>query len=247
LPVIIADRPNPIGGLVQGPLLAAPFSSFVGMLPIPLRHGMTLGELAQFGNDTLHIGAALTVVPADGWRRDQWFDGTELPWVRPSPSMPNLESATHYPGTVLFEATNLSVGRGTPVAFQLVGAPWLEPRVIIEAVGSTPGAVLSDTVVTPVEPPDRKYDGLAIPSLKLRVTDRAVYDPTVTAVAVLAAVHALHRDLLELRAQRLDERAGTDAVRLALDAAVPVSEMSASWEAGLSEFRRLRERYALYP
>ncbi len=247
LPVIIADRPNPIGGLVQGPLLAPPFSSFVGMLPVPLRHGMTLGELARFGNDTLHIGASLTVIPADGWRRDQWFDGTGLPWVRPSPSMPNLESATHYPGTVLFEATNLSVGRGTPIAFQLVGAPWLAPREVIEAVGSTPGVSLSDTVVTPTEPPDRKYAGLAVPSLKLRVTDRAVYDPAVTAVAILAAVHALHRDSLELRARRLDERVGTDAIRLALAGAVAASEISAPWEVGLSDFRRIRQRYLLYP
>jgi uncharacterized protein YbbC (DUF1343 family) len=208
---------------------------------------MTLGELAQFGNDTLHIEAELTVIPADGWRRDQWFDGTELPWVRPSPSMPNLESATHYPGTVLFEATNLSVGRGTPVAFQLVGAPWLNPRQIIAALGPTPGVALSDTVVTPLEPPDRKYAGLAIPSLRLRVTDRTIYDPTVTAVGILAAVRALQGDSLEIRTARFDKLVGTDAVRLALEAAVPVSDMSASWEAGLSDFLRIRQRYLLYP
>jgi uncharacterized protein YbbC (DUF1343 family) len=248
LSVVIADRPNPIGGrAMQGPVLSLPFSSFVGMLPVPLRHGMTLGELALFGNDALQIGAALTVVPADGWRRDLWFDGTGLSWVRPSPSMPDLESATHYPGIVLFEATNLSVGRGTPLAFQLVGAPWLGPREIVEAVGPMPGVSLTDTVVTPMDPPDGKYGGQALPSLKLRVTDRTTYDPTRTAVAVLAAVKALHPDSLEIRARRLDERAGTDSIRLALGDAVPASELWAPWEEALAEFRQVRQRYLLYP
>jgi uncharacterized protein YbbC (DUF1343 family) len=248
LPVVVADRPNPIGGrAVQGPVLSLPFSSFVGMLPVPLRHGMTLGELALFGNDALQIGAALTVIPADGWHRDLWFDNSGLPWVRPSPSMPDLESATHYPGIVLFEATNLSVGRGTPVAFQVVGAPWLDPREIVETVGPLPGVSLADTVVTPVDPPDGKYGGQVLPSLKLRVTDRTTYDPTRTAVAVLAAVKAFHPDSLEIRSRRLDERAGTDAIRLALDDAAPASEVWASWEAALAEFRQARQRYLLYP
>ena len=125
VPVIVLDRPNPLGGeAVQGNVRAQPAAeqTFVGFLPIAMRHGMTLGEMLLLANDVLGIHARLTVVPAAGWRRDMYFDGTGLPWVKPSPNMPDLESALHYPGTCLFEGTNLSVGRGTRIAFQVVGS-----------------------------------------------------------------------------------------------------------------------------
>ena len=131
-PVVVLDRPNPIGGVaVQGnvaPTHAVERAS--DFLPIPMRHGMTLGELLRFANDVLGIHARLTIVPAAGWRRAMYYDDTGLPWVRPSPNMPNLESAVHYPGTCLFEATNLSVGRGTGMAYQVVGAPWLDTGAV---------------------------------------------------------------------------------------------------------------------
>ena len=129
LPVIVCDRPNPIGGVtVEGPLLDEAFTSFVGQFPIPLRHGMTIGELALLFNDHFGIGARLEVVPMEGWRRSMYHDATGLPWVMPSPNIPTLETAVVYPGTVLFEGTGLSEGRGTTRPFELLGAPWVEPE-----------------------------------------------------------------------------------------------------------------------
>jgi uncharacterized protein YbbC (DUF1343 family) len=245
--VIVLDRPNPIGGeLVQGPILDTAYASFVGMLPLPLRHGMTLGELARFGVAHRKVTARLTVVPAAGWTRATWFDATGLPWVRPSPSMPDLESATHYPGMVLFEATNLSVGRGTPIAFQVVGAPWLDARAVARAVGMMPGVALNDTTVMPVAPPDGKYAGVSIRGVRLRVVDRAVYDPAQLAVRLLAAVRSLHRDSLRINARGLDQRAGSAALREALDAGRPADEIARTWTPGLESFRRAREPFLLY-
>lgn len=244
--VLILDRPNPIGGQrVQGPILDTAYGSFFGMLPAPLRHGMTIGELARFGNDLLDIGATFTVVPAGGWSRDRWFDETDLPWIRPSPNMPSLESAAHYPGLVLFEGTNLSVGRGTPIAFQLIGAPWLDPAAVIRAVGILPGVWLGDTVVTPVAPTDSKYDGLPIAAVRLRVTDRTTYDPVAGAVALLGAVHARHGDVLRI-SDRFDRLAGSGALRAALAHGESAERIVASWREPLERFLQERERYLLY-
>ena len=245
--VIVLDRPDPIGGLlVQGPVLDTALSSFVGMLPVALRHGMTLGELARFGNDRLAIGADLTVVPAAGWSRDRWFDETGLPWVRPSPSMPDLESATHYPGLVLFEATNLSVGRGTPVAFQVVGAPWLEAAAVIRLMGPVDGAQVSDTVVRPESPPDGKYADQAIPAVRFRVTDRRRYDPVAAATALLAAVLELHADSLTVLEARLARLAGTDALWTRLAEGASAATIALEWREALEAFAAVREGYLLY-
>jgi uncharacterized protein YbbC (DUF1343 family) len=247
VPAILLDRPNPIGGrLMQGPVLDTVFASFVGMSPVPLRHGMTLGELVAFGNDRLRIGAELLIVPASGWTRGLWFDETGLPWVRPSPNMPNLESATHYPGTVLFEATNLSVGRGTTVAFQVVGAPWLDASAMVARIGPRPGVAIRDTMVTPVSPPDRKFDGTPIAAVKFRVTDRGTYDPVTTAVALLAAVWEQHPDALELAEWTLAQRAGTDALWSHIEAGESPDSVAASWEAELRRFAEERAPYLLY-
>jgi uncharacterized protein YbbC (DUF1343 family) len=248
LDVVVLDRPNPIGGeLVQGPVLDTAFATYVGMLPVPLRHGMTMGELALFGNDVLGIGANVTVVPADGWQRGIWFDGTGLPWVRPSPNMPNLESATHYPGIVVFEATNLSVGRGTPIAFQVLGAPWLRPSDVAEVVGEQPGVAISDTTITPGDAADRKYSEVTIPALKFRVTDRSTYDPTQLMVRLLTAIKQVHPDSFAVTtASGFDRLAGSDGLRLALEGDQPADRIIASWEEGLGGFASTRRRYLLY-
>jgi uncharacterized protein YbbC (DUF1343 family) len=247
IPVLLLDRPNPIGGAqVQGPVLDTAFASFTGMLPVPMRHGMTLGELVRFGNRVLGIGADLTVVPVAGWRRDMWFDATGLPWVRPSPSMPDLASATHYPGTVIFEATNLSVGRGTPVAFQVIGAPWLDTGAVRAALGATAGAAVTDTVFVPDTPPDGKYDGVPLRGLVLRVTDRGGYDPAAVAVALLAAVHARQPDSLTVSPDHLARLIGTDRVWAAIEAGTPAAEIAASWTEALEAFREAAGRDLLY-
>jgi len=245
--VILLDRPNPIAGeLVQGPILDTALGSFIGMLPVPLRHGMTLGELARFGNDRLGIGADLTVVPVVAWTRDRWFDETGLPWVRPSPSMPDLESATHYPGTVIFEATNLSVGRGTSVAFQVVGAPWLDALGIVERLGDLPGVEVRDTVVTPESPPDRKYGGEPVHAVKLRVIDRQVYDPVTTAIALLSTAWQQHGDTLTVDERGLAIRVGTEEVWRAVQRGESAEAIAASWNEQIRRFRREREAYLLY-
>lgn len=247
VPVVVLDRPDPIGGtLVQGPVLDTAFASFVGMLPVPLRHGMTLGELLRFGNDVLAIHGALSVVPAAGWRRDDWFDATGLPWVRPSPNMPSLESAAHYPGLVLFEATNLSVGRGTPIAFQVLAAPWLDPRRVAAALAGAPGVTITDTVVVPRAPSDGKYDGVRLPALRFVVTDRATYDPVRLAAHLLAAVERLHGDSLGLDAPGFDRRAGTDRFRTAILAGAPPDSVVAGWRDELARFAAVRRQYLLY-
>ena len=245
--MIVLDRPNPIGGaLVQGPVLEPPYASFVGMLPVALRHGMTMGELLRFGKDALALGGELEVVPVSGWRRALWFDDTELPWVRPSPSMPDLESATHYPGLVLFEATNLSVGRGTPIAFQVLGAPWLDAAGLAAALGDVPGVALGDTTIRPVEPPDGKYAGETIPAVHFRVTDRERYDPTALAVHAMVWIDTRHPRDLEVDAGRLDQRAGTDGLRRQLDAGVAATSIVAGWRDALEAFRVKRAGYLLY-
>ena len=248
VPAVVLDRPNPIGGQqVQGPVRDQGFSSEVGMLTVPLRHGMTIGELAQFGNDVLDLGADLTVVPAHGWQRELWYDATGLPWVRPSLNMPDLESATHYPGLVLFEGTNLSVGRGTPIAFQVIGAPWLEPGDVVAALGEEPGVELSDTVVAPHAPSDGKYPDIALPALRLRVIDRASYDPTRLAVRLLGAISQLHPDSFNIRnARYFDNRAGSAQIRDWLGSDPPRDEIWRLWEPDLSEFRRARQPCLIY-
>jgi uncharacterized protein YbbC (DUF1343 family) len=245
--VLVLDRPNPIGGvLVQGPILDTAFASGVGMLPVAQRHGMTLGELARFGNEWLGIGADLTVVPAAGWVRGLWFDQAGLPWVRPSPSMPDLESAAHYPGLVLFEATNLSVGRGTPVAFQVIGAPWLDAEGLIARAGALEGVLLADTAIRPEAPPDGKYADFTVAAVRLLVTDRETYDPVAVAVALLGAVTQLHGDLLQVRERRLAQLIGTDEVWRALREGASPAEIVGSWGEPLQRFRDVRERYLLY-
>ncbi|HET7111368.1 MAG TPA: DUF1343 domain-containing protein, partial [Gemmatimonadales bacterium] len=131
MPVVMLDRPNPIGGAMEGNVLDTAYRSFVGRLPMPMRHGLTMGEMARFANDEMGIGADLRVVPVAGWRRDEYYDETGLPFVKPSPNLPTLESLIHYAGSCLFEGTNLSVGRGTDHPFQQVGAPWLDPERVL--------------------------------------------------------------------------------------------------------------------
>ena len=248
VPVVVLDRPNPIGGgLVQGPLLDSTHASFVGMLPVPMRHGLTLGELARLGNEWLGIGTDLTVVPADGWHRSRWFDETGLPWVRPSPSMPDLESATHYPGTVLFEATNLSVGRGTPVAFQVVGAPWLDAARVVARLGPQAGVSVTDIVVAPEAPPDGKYGGQTIPAVRLRVGDRQRYHPVSVAVGLLAAIRAEHPESLVVNERRLAQLIGTAAVWEGVLAGQAPAQLVASWGPDILRFHRDRDRFLLYP
>jgi uncharacterized protein YbbC (DUF1343 family) len=160
--------------------------------------------------------------------------------------MPNLESATHYPGLVLFESTNLSVGRGTPIAFQVVGAPWLDPVRVRNALGTVPGVRVRDTTIAPHRPGDGKYPDRSIPSLRFSVSRRAEYDPTRLAVRLMAAIRAVHPDSLRIEARSLDERAGSDGLRRGLETGLAPDGIWAGWEISLEDFRRAREEILLY-
>jgi len=258
LPVVILDRPDPIGGtLVQGNARAEvgnPDSELVGFLPVAMRHGMTLGELARMANDRLGLGATLMIVPASGWVRRLAFDSTGLPWIKPSPNMPSLESAFHYPGICLFEGTNLSVGRGTTLAFQVIGAPWLDLsrlRAYLEGEGSGDrsalvGVEVKDTAFTPRSPTDGKYDGVLLPGLRFRVTDRALYDPTLLAVALLTALRAVHPDSFRFRDASFDGLAAGPELRAAVLAGRRAPDIWRTWSEPLARFRRARAKYLVY-
>jgi uncharacterized protein YbbC (DUF1343 family) len=247
--VVVLDRPDPLGGdVMQGNLrvnIGDPDSEFVGFLPVAMRHGMTLGELLRMADDHLQIHARLTVVPAAGWHRGMTYDSTGLPWIKPSPNMPDLESAYHYPGLCLFEGTNLSVGRGTPFAFQVVGASWIDAARLKRALGSAPGVAVDTITFTPDHPTDGKYGGVALHGLRFRVTDRHQYDPTEYAVRLLMALRQSYPRRFEIRPAQFDRLAGR-GLRQDLEKKQLLGTMMRHWAAGLAFFRHERAKYLLY-
>jgi uncharacterized protein YbbC (DUF1343 family) len=248
---VVLDRPNPIGGIhVHGNVLDPQFRTFVGLHPVPMRHGLTPGEMARLVNgEFLGRRADLTVIPVANWRRDMWFDQTGLPWIGPSPNMPTLESATHYPGTCLYEGTNLSVGRGTPSAYQHIGAPWLDHVALVQRLAryQLPGVRIDTVTFTPQNPGDSKYPGAAVRGIRFTATDRNVYDPVRASLAALIEIRALHADSLSFRVTHFDRLAGTDRVRLDVLRGATLDEITASWPAQLAVFRARRQPYLLYP
>jgi len=199
LKAIVCDRPNPIGGVaVEGPMLVHPFESFVGLYPIPMRHGMTIGELARLFNDHFGIGADLDVVPMGGWRRDMYHDDTGVPWVMPSPNMPTLDTAIVYPGTVLFEGTSVSEGRGTTRPFELVGAPGIaaEPFAARLNALALPGVHFRPIVF---EPTFHKHARQTCGGCQIHVLDRRAFRPVLTGVALTAAFRAADPDAFRWR------------------------------------------------
>ncbi len=236
--IIVLDRPNPIGCAMQGPVLDTAYASFIGPLPVPLRHGLTMGELARFANSVLHIGADLVVVPVQGWNRCEWFDETGLPWVRPSPNLPDLESVSWYPGTVLFEATTLSVGRGTDAPFRQLGAPWLQ-RPRLQYI-STTGDTLDPVTFTPRAPGDGKYDGAPCTGFRFWRYDRHRADaPIGHAIQVLRWLMDGNPDSL-----KIDPRAM--AIRFGRPFAADSALAEATDRAAIESFRRRVAPFLLY-
>ncbi|MCS6817019.1 MAG: DUF1343 domain-containing protein [Blastocatellia bacterium] len=253
--MIVLDRPNPIGGVhVEGPVLQQGFESFVGMFPIPLRHGMTIGELARLFNEAFGIGCRLHVIPMQGWRRDLWYDQTDLLWVLPSPNMPTLETATVYPGMVLFEGTLLSEGRGTTRPFELIGAPFIDPdRLVAELrAEKLPGVFFRPCYF---QPTFHKYAEQLCGGVQVHVLDRERFKPVLTAVALLKAIHRLYPEHFQWRQppyeyvfDRLpfDILAGTDRLRQQIAEDRPLREIEDSWRADLESFRKLRRDHLMY-
>jgi uncharacterized protein YbbC (DUF1343 family) len=248
LPVVVLDRPNPIGGAVQGDVQDSVTASAIARFPIAMRHGMTIGELARLANATLGLGADLHVVPLDGWRRSMSFDATGLPFVPPSLNLRSLESLYHYPGLCLFEGTNLSVGRGSERPFEQIGAPWLDTAAVLAVLrgAAPPGVRFSGTGFTPAAPGDGKYSDTLLAGIRLTTTDRTVYDPTVTAVHLLAALRQVHPAEFAFRPAQFDRLAGPD-LRTAIERGEPVSAIAAGWREELKRFRDRRRPFLLYP
>ena len=248
-PVVVLDRPNPIGGAVQGNVLDSAYRTDVGLLAIPMRHGMTLGELALLARNDLGLTADLRVVPVVRWDRRAAFDQTALPFVPPSPNLRTLEALFHYPGTCLFEGTALSVGRGTDAAFEQIGAPWLDTAAVLKRVRAAklPGVSFANVAFTPQRPGDGKYADTPLLGIRLHVTDRRTYDPTLTAVHLLAAIQAVHPDKIGFLVRGFDRLAGTDRLRLAILAGHTPAEIVSGWREEQEAFLERRKPFLVYP
>jgi uncharacterized protein YbbC (DUF1343 family) len=247
--VVVLDRPNPIGGLVQGNVLDSAHRSFVGALAMPMRHGLTLGELARLARIDLGLKTDLRVVPVIGWRRAETQEETGLPFVAPSPNLQDLESLFHYAGLCLFEATALSVGRGTDAPFRQIGAPWLDPERVLAALPASAqrGVRLTPTEFSPARPGDGKYDGVALRGIRLTVTDRRTYDPTQTAVALLVAVQMVHPDSVGIRAAGFDRLAGGPALRQRIQGGAAAADIVGEWGPARDAWLAKRRVVLLYP
>ena len=254
--MVVLDRPNPINGeTIEGPVLDPGMSSFVGMYPLPLRHGMTVGELAGYFNQEMAIGCRLSIVPMEGWNRSMYFDETGLPWVLPSPNIPTLDSALVYPGMCLFEGTNLSEGRGTTRPFEISGAPWVRPRQLIRALGKEPLAGVSLRACHTI-PTFHKWQDQIVGGVQIHVTDRTLFQPVRTALALLKAYRALDVERFcwkappyeyEYENLPFDILCGQARIREQIERDTSLSQIEEEWQPGLEDFRNTRSRYLLYP
>jgi uncharacterized protein YbbC (DUF1343 family) len=255
VPVVVCDRPNPIGGVqVEGMVLVPGFESFVGMYPIPMRHGMTVGEIARLFNEHFGIGAQLEVVPMTGWRREMYFDDTRLTWIMSSPNIPTFDTTLVYPGTVLFEGTNVSEGRGTTRPFELLGAPWIVAERFAEAMNrrGLPGVFFRPVCF---EPTFQKHAGTACAGCQIHVCDRWTFRPVETAVALIEAFRAGGPQEFgwkqppyeyEYEKMPIDCLAGSATFREQVDAGVPAHDIAASWTTAVDAFLTVRKRFLIY-
>ena len=252
---IVLDRPNPISGVdTEGNIHEPDFRSFVGMYPIPMRHGMTAGELALMFNDEFGIGCELEVIRMDGWDRRAYFDETGLPWVMPSPNMPTVDTATVYPGSVMLEGIEISEGRGTTRPFEILGAPYIEPYALTEELSR---AGLSGVFFRPLhfQPTFHKFSGEVCGGVQIHVTDRRKFKPVATGIAVISATRRLYPDNFAWRQPPyeyvydklpFDVITGTSRLREMIEQGSSAAEIEESTRGGLDDFNNLRRRYLLY-
>ncbi len=255
IPVYVLDRPNPINGVeVEGNLVRPKFESFVGMYPIANRHGMTVGELACLFNEEFEINADLTVVKMKAWQRKNYFDETRLPWVLPSPNMPTLDTALVYPGMCLFEATEISEGRGTTKPFEIFGAPFIEPHFLSQALKTyrLPGVFLRPLYFKPTF---HKFAGEICGGFQLHVLDRKKFRPYLTGLALLHALYTLYPQHFKWREKpyefvkkipAIDLLTGSDEFRKKLEKGSSWKDIQTSYEEGKSQFLKQRKKYLLY-
>jgi uncharacterized protein YbbC (DUF1343 family) len=246
IPFVVLDRPNPIGGeIVEGALIEPGFTSFVGMYPIPARHGMTVGELATMFNTKHGIGADLVVIKAANWRRAQWMDDTGLPWTNPSPNLRSLAALNSYPGTVYFEGTNLTEGRGTERPFEQIGAPYLNAQEVARVMNerALPG-VRFEAVTLSVLPTARKYPGQTIPGLRFVITDRQAYRPVRTALLLIDEIRRRHPNEFQWTGT-IDRLTGSAKVRHAIDEG-RLAPLLEAWDREAAQWPVSRAPYLLY-
>ena len=251
IPVTVLDRPNPLTGIhVEGPIRQEGMISFVSLLPVPVRHGLTLGELTLLARQTLALDVAVDVVPARGWCRPMWFDETGYPWVPPSPNMAHFDTALLYPGTCLVEGTNLSEGRGTPYPFHVVGAPWLDGDALAAALNSAglPGVRFRAVVFRPCE---GKHAGEMCAGVQVHVTDRDAFRPVRTGIAILTAARAQAPDRFRFiqaadGAFTFDRLIGNTEVRRRIEAGDTWQEIAYSWEEEETQFAQYKRQFHLY-
>jgi uncharacterized protein YbbC (DUF1343 family) len=245
LPVIVLDRPNPVDGFdVEGPVQDASAIGFNGYLPMPIRHGLTLGELARLFNGEKKLGADLTVVSMKNWRRDDWFDDTGLPWVNPSPNMRNLNEAALYPGIGAIESTNVSIGRGTDTPFEQIGAPWVDGQALAALLNQREIAGVRFYPVTFTPAAGAKLGGQACHGAFMIVTDRDRLRPVRVGLEIASALSKLYgaQFTLEDAATLFGSKATLEKIRAGDDPAA----IAASWSADEARWRLTRAKYLLY-
>lgn len=253
--VIVCDRPNPINGVqVAGNVLEPAQASFVGQFPIPTRHGMTIGELARMFNEHFKLGGELEVVTMDGWRREYWHDQTDAPWVMPSPNMPTLDTATVFPGTVHFEGTQLSEGRGTARPFELVGAPYINGEEYARRLNELNlGGVFFRSCI--FRPTFQKHAGVSCSGVQIHVTNRDIFEPVRAGIEMVMLAYELYpteflwkEPPYEYVYDRnpFDVVSGTSSIRQAIEQRGTVADMQSQWNKDLAGFKQLRGSYLLY-
>ena len=255
IPIVVLDRPNPVTGrIMEGNILEPGFETFVGIHQVLSRHGMTLGELARMYNGEYKIGADLTVVPVQGWTRSMWRDQTDLPWVNPSPNIRTLDAAISYPGTVFFEATNISEGRGTDAPFEQIGAPWLDNVKLVDAMNALklPGIRFSALDI-PVSGTGRKFAGETLKGVRFNITNRETYRPLETSLIMIEKIRQMHPNEFEWRGanQRepglltIERHGGTKKLKEAIDAGT-LAALLEQWKQDQAKFAQVRAKYLLY-
>ncbi|UCH09618.1 MAG: DUF1343 domain-containing protein [Fidelibacterota bacterium] len=257
IPLWVLDRPNPVrGDIIDGPLLDPDYSSFVGMHPVPIRHGMTLGELAIMINEEGWLSegrhADLTVVPMLNWTRYMWWDETQLTWIPPSPNIPSPETAILYLGTCLLEGTNISEGRGTHEPFHICGAPWIEGRGLAEILNSQalPGVVFEEIIYTPKSiegmATHPKYQDQACGGVRLNITDREGFQPIQTAGVMIHIIRENYPHQFEWHQGHLDRLWGSDAFRRYIDNGRDIRAHPSTYVQDRDRFYSERQAYLIY-
>lgn len=244
----VLDRPNPINGNdIEGPVLEYPeFSSFVGLYPIPVRHGMTTGELARLFNDRfLSKKVRLTVIPMKGWARSMWYDQTGLQWIFPSPNIPTLQSATVYPGQVFLEGTNISEGRGTTKPFELFGAPWIDGHDLALKLNGIdlPGVRFREACFTPSF---SKFKGELCGGAQIHIQDRDRFRPFITSLRIIATIRGMYPRQFRFHTEYFDKIIGSSVIRQSIEREDRMEKIIESYPAGLEDFKNLRKPYLLY-